>query len=225
MLSFRILQAKPFIGQTEDQGQQSTYERGFGKVDMTRSTYNPNRLADLENIVFVSDRLQMRPDLVSKSIYDTDEITDMMLAFNNYSNPFAIDEGDIFFMPEKQELQSFIVEPQDLTNKDSLENVSQRVKEANQDGRFNPKNQAREKFLQNKQEEAAPPPNVTTPDQPQRERRDGRIIFGNNVSEKDCVSGNTDAEIKSEIIKRRVQENYKRQFQNSETQNSNENDS
>ena len=45
----------------------------------------------------VSKELEMRPDLVSKSLYGTTEYTEMILKYSMINNPFSIEKGDLIY--------------------------------------------------------------------------------------------------------------------------------
>ena len=53
----------------------------------------------MEKIYKVPESMVMRPDLVSIAEYDSDEYTDIILKYNNISNPFSLNKDDIILLP------------------------------------------------------------------------------------------------------------------------------
>jgi len=55
----------------------------------------------------VTDETSMRSDLISQYYYQDSSFCDLLLKYNGYSNPFAIDTNDIIKIPETAILSSF----------------------------------------------------------------------------------------------------------------------
>lgn len=69
-------------------------------VDLTTSIFKQLKSTDiLYNIYRVPESMVMRPDLLSLAEYDSDEYTDIILKYNNISNPFSLNKDDIIFLP------------------------------------------------------------------------------------------------------------------------------
>ena len=66
----------------------------------------------------------MRMDLISEAEYGTDEYTDLLLKYNDISNPFTLNYEDIILVPSKETIANDIKEPQDSNN----DNVAQLVR-------------------------------------------------------------------------------------------------
>ena len=67
---------------------------------MTTSIFKQLKSTDiLYNIYRVPESMVMRPDLLSIAEYDSDEYTDIILKYNNISNPFSLNKDDIIFLP------------------------------------------------------------------------------------------------------------------------------
>jgi hypothetical protein len=57
-------------------------------------------------VVVVKQGDEMRPDILSVNFFANPEYYDMILKRNGICNPFSIDEGDVFFAPDLNELTS-----------------------------------------------------------------------------------------------------------------------
>lgn len=69
-------------------------------IDFTTSVFKQMKSTDIiYNIYRVPESMIMRPDLLSLSEYNTDEYTDILLKYNNISNPFSLDKNDIIILP------------------------------------------------------------------------------------------------------------------------------
>lgn len=69
-------------------------------IDLTTSVFKQLKSGDiLYNIYRVPESMVMRPDLLSLAEYDSDEYTDIILKYNNISNPFSLNKDDIIFLP------------------------------------------------------------------------------------------------------------------------------
>lgn len=55
----------------------------------------------------VSEETAMRPDLISNYFYQNSEYADLLLKYNGYSNPFALNIGDIIRIPSAESLSKF----------------------------------------------------------------------------------------------------------------------
>ena len=55
----------------------------------------------------MTDETAMRADLITNYYYQDSSVCDLLLKYNGYSNPFAIDINDIILIPEVSNLSSF----------------------------------------------------------------------------------------------------------------------
>lgn len=76
-------------------------KNGVDMVDLTPKSinYNENDVDILESF-FVSKDMVMRADLVSYVAYGNTDYYDIILKFNNISNPFSLQQGEYLFIPE-----------------------------------------------------------------------------------------------------------------------------
>lgn len=67
-------------------------------VDLSESIFDPNyAMTQICSVYKVTKELEMRPDLVSKSLYGSTDYTEMILKYSMINNPFSIEMGDIVF--------------------------------------------------------------------------------------------------------------------------------
>ena len=62
------------------------------------------------NVYRVPKDYVMRPDLISKAVYNNSLYAEIVLKYNGISNPFTIDEGDLILIPDLESAQSKIRE-------------------------------------------------------------------------------------------------------------------
>lgn len=68
--------------------------------DLTQSMIDDTKDVNLSYSPFrVPKDYVMRPDLISKAVYNTTNYAEIILKFNGISNPFSINEGDIILIP------------------------------------------------------------------------------------------------------------------------------
>jgi hypothetical protein len=77
----------------------NTYDYdGVEVVDLTESIFDRNyAMTQICTLYKVSKELEMRPDLVSKSLYGTTDYAEMILKYSMINNPFSIEMGDLIY--------------------------------------------------------------------------------------------------------------------------------
>jgi hypothetical protein len=172
-------------------------------VDLTESTLDPVLYKNIRitDVIVVAPDFVMRPELVALTVYGSSSDLDILLKFNSISNPYSLDAGQILLVPDKNDFFT------------KFRNNAAVIKDVNDivfDKKKLPaKDLARLTFLQAKAAQQQNPGTVLPAnfdDQGNREVsvRDGKIIFGENVSlPKDKCTGQTitRAEMKAKIMK------------------------
>jgi hypothetical protein len=192
MLSLKILENKnPF-----------TKSNGDVVVDLIRRAVSfINIRSNSGKRYVVDDETVMRPDLIANYFYQDSSLVDLLLKYNGYSNPFALDIGDIIRIPDPDTLAQFGGKPllSDLgasRKKKSSVVIAPKTK----------KDKARVDFLLNKQNAVPPvPPNVALDSGVKV--TNGRIIFGadvTNVKKQDCPDPISRTKLKETLIKNRL---------------------
>lgn len=147
---------------------------------------------------FVTEDSVMRPDLIANFYYGDSGTVDLLLKYNGYSNPFAIDIDDLIRIPESGTLSKFGSKP-------SRPDLGlPRKKQANVV--FTPKSKkdkARVKYLLDQQNAAPPvPPNVALQDGVKV--LESKIVFGADVTsikKEDCPEPISRAKLKEKLVK------------------------
>lgn len=81
-------------------------------IDLTKSCFNYKKSNSLiYSIKKVPYNMIMRMDLISYSQYGTDEYTDLLLKYNDISNPFTLNYNDILFIPTIDTICDDLVTP------------------------------------------------------------------------------------------------------------------
>ena len=64
--------------------------------DLTQTIFElKNRNYVAYNVYKVPKEYRMRPDLISKSVYNDSAYAEIILKYNGISNPFSINQGDV----------------------------------------------------------------------------------------------------------------------------------
>jgi hypothetical protein len=207
MFRFKTIINKPVIASRDSGDVQNT-----AQLDLTSSVFSFEQEVQIDGIYYITDESAMRPDILTALAYGDDEDTDLILTFNKVSNPFAIEKGDVFVVPERASLDASIRRRNQL----SSNNLADLIKRANE-SKLDRESENRQRFLKRKEEERKDdrttrnglPPNFVDDGTSGIEPRDGRIVLGNNVSEVDCVTGGTEAQVKSSVIRNRIVNKFK----------------
>jgi hypothetical protein len=124
----------------------------------------------------VNEDTVMRPDLIAQQFYGDSSATDLLLKYNGYSNPFAIDINDFFRIPDSENLSKFGAKP-------SVANLGPRKKKANVVlAPKTKKDKRRIEYQLNRLDTSAPPvaPNVALDSGVKV--LNGQIVFGSDVT-------------------------------------------
>ena len=94
---------------TRDKKKEVTDSRGNRIIDLTKSIFarKSGTIKDYK-IVRMSDVYEMRPDLVSQAMYETDEFTEFILKFAGISNPFTLSEDDVLLIPNDSQAEGMM---------------------------------------------------------------------------------------------------------------------
>lgn len=183
--------------------------RGEKIVDLTDQTINFKNTPRIQRSILVSEDLAMRIDSISRIVYGNANNIDFLMKFNDYSNPFAIDEGDIFLVPDENDIREMFIDPRLDEEEDNVRN------ELLNPNKFNKKDKARLEYLKQKAKDAktqspSDDPTLTTvtstDSTEEIEIKDGKIIFGGNVvsSLKDCPIPVSRASLKAKLLANKI---------------------
>ena len=75
-----------------------TLEDGTVAVDLTESIFDKNKMnPQIYSLYKVSRGYEMRPDLVSQTLYGSTDYAEMILKLSLINNPFSIEYDDIIY--------------------------------------------------------------------------------------------------------------------------------
>lgn len=193
MLRFKLFDNKGF--------KKNRYEQEI--LNLGRNTIIFNGIIRIKDVVIVTSEFEMRPDLIASVIYGTDEKTDIILKYNGISNPFSLEQGQVLFCPELE----------NVTYKDTRNVRTKSVKNQYTD-KLSAKDvkrlQAIAQKTKNKNQVAQPlPPNLAQEDDKEIKIKNGLIIFGDDVSKNinKCKTTKSRAEYVSNLIKNKLKNN------------------
>ena len=71
---------------------------GVEIVDLTESIFDKNKaMTEIVAMYKVIKEYEMRPDLISKSLYGSTDYTEMVLKYSLIDNPFAVEKDDLIY--------------------------------------------------------------------------------------------------------------------------------
>jgi hypothetical protein len=152
-------------------------------VDFTQQRFNPGQGGTIYDYVIVSDEFSMRPDLIAQVAYSDPETLDLVMKTNAVSNPFSIDQYDIFFFQERRQLAAKFSEGAKAEVRDKIRNQyldpsKAPVQDANLKA-FNNRQKPKKPKLK---EGPALPPNYANFGDKEISLKGGKVIFGGDVT-------------------------------------------
>lgn len=157
-------------------------QNSFGDniVDLISSTFSFDKAGTLsDGFIVVKEDEAMRPDLVANRIYADQRNYELLLKYNGISNPFSLDVNEILLAPPFRSLEQMIVAPTIIVEK-GIEKLN-----TNQDALIQPKtvkDKNRIDSLKGNVKEVVPP-NVNLTGNRNVKVKDGRVIFGEDVTQ------------------------------------------
>jgi hypothetical protein len=179
-----------------------TKPNGDTVVDLIRRAVSfLNVRSNVGTPYLVTEDYVMRPDLIAYHFYGEAGAVDLLLKYNGYSNPFAIDVDDFFKIPESGTLSKFGSKPK-LSDLNSSRKKKSNVVFAPK----SKKDKARIEYLLSKQNAAPPvPPNVAIQDGVKV--LNSKIVYGadvTNLKKEDCPEPISRAKLKETLIKNKI---------------------
>ena len=179
-------------------------ENGDTLPDITRSSIDTNALKNVKapTTLLVDSFTVMRPDLIAHAVYSNQGMTDLLLKYNDISNPFSIYEGQLLLIPNKTDLEKILKTPKKIKDISDIE-----IDEV-ETIFIDPKTTQDKKRLellkkQNKGKEILPS-NVNKKGDQNIKIKDGKIVFGEDVTsinKDDCPEPISRANLKKALIK------------------------
>jgi hypothetical protein len=154
-------------------------ENGDKLIDLISSTFDFKKGGQFNaGLIRVSEEESMRPDLISSRIYTESSNWDILLKYNGISNPFSINSGEILVSPAFNSMDDFVVSPRAIIEKGKEKALN------NENKLINPtsvKDKKRVEALKDRVSELVPP-NVNTSGNKNVKIKDGKVIFGEDVT-------------------------------------------
>lgn len=151
---------------------------GAELTDLISSTFRfPQETPGTGGAVLVNEFENMRPDLIADRIYGKIQLWDVLLKYNGISNPFSIQSDDILYGPAGSALDAMYSSPREITERDQ--------RQENRVSPFlDPKTKKDKDRLDNLKKKAGVvlPPNINKPGDKNVKIKDGRVIFGEDVT-------------------------------------------
>ena len=179
-------------------------ENGDVLPDITRSSIDTNALKNVKapNTLLVDSFTVMRPDLIAQAVYSNQGMTDLLLKYNDISNPFSVYEGQLLLIPNKTDLEKILKTPKKIKDISDIE-----IDEV-ETIFIDPKTTQDKKRLellkkQNKGKEILPS-NVNKKGDQNIKIKDGKIVFGEDVTsvnKDNCPEPISRANLKKALIK------------------------
>lgn len=170
MLLTKLLKAKKFF----------TKPNGDKVIDLISATFSFEKIDGYsQGFIRVQEEEAMRPDLISVRLYANQNYYETLLKYNGISNPFSLAPNDILLTPPFKSLESSIVQPKNILEKGEEKVASNETK------LLDPKtvkDKKRLEVLKDKVKEIVPP-NVNTEGNKNVKVRDGKVIFGEDVTQ------------------------------------------
>lgn len=183
-------------------------------VDLTYPSIRYNYDPYVASAVPLTPEMRMRPDLVSRAAYGSTEMWDLILKFNGYSNPFAIDSDDIMLIAEITDMQAQLAPSgaQDVFADSVRKQYIDVSKKAKQDPKLAELEKKRREAQRKKAEIAGVPsvsnlpPNIAEEGDREIIIKGGKIFFGPNISsnKQECEVPLSKSEFISKLIKNRL---------------------
>jgi hypothetical protein len=172
--------------------------------DLTQSIFElKNRNYVAYNVYRIPKEYAMRPDLISKSVYNNSLYAEIILKYNGISNPFSIDEGDVILIPDLDSAQQKFKISGVGTEADKAKKIRDSYKYI--DPLKRPAKSENLKKFDERQvniPENSLPPNIAEEGTSQITKRGGRVYFGEGVET--CLqNGMSASEFLTTVIKNR----------------------
>ena len=151
---------------------------GADLTDLISSTFRfPQETPGTGGAILINEFVNMSPDLIADRVYGKIQLWDVLLKYNGISNPFSIQSDDILYGPAGSALDAMYTSPREITERDQ--------RQENRVSPFlDPKTKKDKDRLDNLKKKAGVvlPPNINKPGDKNVKVKDGRVIFGEDVT-------------------------------------------
>ena len=156
-----------------------------GIWDLTNSSLSfKNVNVQIKKVYYYTEDDQMRPDLVAMYNYGDQGYMGSLLKFNGYSNPFAVDTGQILYIPSDRSIKDGFEQKKKEDKGGNTNTSPASAFKKNQERKIAKPSEGRKKYLETKiknQPSQILPPNMMQPGESSVIRQGGKIIFAPNA--------------------------------------------
>lgn len=182
-----------------------TKSNGDTIVDLTMSSVDMSVTEPvITNIIAVTEDFAMRPDLIAKTFFGDDGMLDLLLKYNGISNPFSLAPGDLLAIPEPIQMKKMMRMP--MADEDI--EYSMEVKEFKYfDEAVKRDNKRMMLLMQKAKNKELLPPNVNQPGDKNIKFKDGKVVFGEDVTainKQNCPETLTRARVKEKLLNNQI---------------------
>lgn len=82
---------------------------GIDIVDLTKGLFSFSTKRKIGRKIIIDKSLAGKPHLISKAIYQSQNMVDLLFSYNGYSNPMTVAAGDVLYVPTMKELKKSII--------------------------------------------------------------------------------------------------------------------
>lgn len=152
--------------------------RGYGITDLTQSSIKTKGNIVLKEIYLVNADESMRSDLIANKKYGNPGRLGSLLKINGFSNPFALDSGDLIYIPTDDSIEkAFSKKKLEETNTGKNKNAAFRKGQEAKKFMASPSRESYLDALKNKTPQNLPP-NVLQSGERPIVTKSGLIFFG-----------------------------------------------
>ena len=192
MLTIRTLSSK------------NKFVKGNGDIvlDLTKASIEYTNTVEYQTMIIVTEDYVMRPDLVAKATLGNESKLDYILKLNNISNPFSIDVGDILAIPVDDQMNAIFKTP-DVDDLDAI-----KAEQVNIVKITTVQDQKRIEMLKAQSNKIVVlPPNIVGPGENNIKYRDGKVIFGEDITsinKDNCPDNLSRAKLKEKLLNKKI---------------------
>lgn len=182
--------------------------KGHTIVDLTRASIKWSKSVAVKNAIQITADLAMRPDIIAKVAYGDSGLIDYILKFNGISNPFSIQEGDVLFIPESDDMKlCFIGRPPEIYPGLNLTNAAAKGSAIISVQDLSKKDQKRLEYLKKIATDAVVTPNEAMPGSSEAKIRNGVIVFGEDNTKQECKEPISRVKLKEKLLQKSIFKN------------------
>lgn len=172
-------------------------------VDLTKSSIVYNEDPRVIQTIIVTEDFKMRPDLIALAIYGDQNKLDFILKYNGISNPFSLEVGDKLLIPDASDMQSALIYPKkDEEDQDVQKEIDTQPIDQNKADR-----EKRKEIKEKTNNNAKLPPNVNKPGDENIKIKDGKLIFGEDITSANldnCPETLSRSRVKEKLLKSKI---------------------